>query len=126
MGKNLLQSQQNYPVKFKYLGVTYTVDKQTYDSCINKGTPRRLFSIANSNDPHPHNQYFHIMSSSDGFFCAHSKDKKPKYRGVKHKTYKNLSKTQCKYLKTLALECQDFRGAIKITKEAIESIFEIS
>lgn len=113
--------------KFKYLGVTYTIDEHIYHQCIKRHQLRRLFSQADSNDPNPRNLYFHIISDNSTFFCAYSKNKTIRYNGIKHKTYKNLSKMQCEYLKKLAhKQCRDFREAITLTREAVESIYEIS
>lgn len=113
-------------VKFMYLGETYEVDRKVYLNCVEKSLVNRLFSFTSMGK---RDNYFFIMSDDDRWFCAHST--KPKYYkkfqdASKHLAIGNLTKEQCRYLEKLTRSCSDFRHAITVTRQAVETIVEIS
>lgn len=116
-------------MKFNYLGETYEVSRSTYNFCTQRNLVNRLFA---STSMGKRENFFFILSIEDPdfrWFCAHSKN--PKYytrfnNATKHKVIPNLTKQQCRFLDKLTRNCSTFQDAIKLAKEAVETIIEIS
>lgn len=119
-------------MKFRYLGDVYSIPRKTFDFCIARNLLRKLFAEASTTNPCHERQTFFILSTYDPdfrWFCASSKN--PRYYKrfndtVKHLAIPNLTKNQCKFLTSITKEQEDFRDAIKIAKEAVKTIYEIS
>lgn len=120
-------------MQFKYLGETYEIPRKSFDFCVSRNLLRKLFSEAIPKNPTDQTRVaFFILSTEDPefrWFCAYSKNKKYYKRfnnTTKHKVIQNLTIQQCKYLDKLTKKCCTFQEAIKLSKEAVESIYEIS
>lgn len=119
-------------MKFKYLGDTYTTERKTFDFCMKRNLLRRLLASSIPDSTQKGRKSFFILSIDDPefrWFCAYSTN--PKYykkfqHAYKHLEIKNLTTSQCKFLEKITKGLEDFRDAIKLSKEAVETIYEIS
>ncbi|AUG85390.1 hypothetical protein FDJ20_gp112 [Vibrio phage Thalassa] len=119
-------------MKFRYLGDVYSIPKKTYEFCIARNLLRKLFAEAIPDNPSHERKTFFILSTYDPdfrWFSASSKN--PRYYRrfndtVKHLAIPNLTSNQCKFLDSITKDLTDFRQAIKLSKEAVKTIYEIS
>lgn len=93
---------------------------------------RKLFAEATTDNPCHERQTFFILTVYDPdfrWFCASSKN--PKYykrfnNVAKHLAIPNLTRNQCRFLTSITEDLEDFRVAIKVAREAVKTIYEIS
>lgn len=112
-------------MKFKYLGETYET------TFFNPKLPRRTLSAAINLSPSKDSKRYtlYIYSTNDTFSTAYSSSKyyMNKFNNITvNKKVKNLSRPQCEFLTKVILEQPNFRDAISITKELLETFIEIS
>lgn len=117
-------------MEFNYLGETYTVSQQIYNSCKDRNLTRRLFSLAKLTTPTTDTKlchfwiysYYQVDLEFTSCFSANPRYiRKFKHLDpAKHFHYYPLSKKQCEYLHEKISLATDFREAVAIAKEEIK------
>lgn len=116
---------------FKYLGETYEVDKQIYDSCKKRNATRRLFSFAVNTTPCKDKKKYYLLfcSTPDNLNIIAISSNPRKYLRelramhpglAKHKSISDLTHNQAHYLKELLTLQTDYHKAIPIAMKEIK------